>query len=50
VIYVNVELKISPRDIVLITGESGSGKSVLLKALAEELGNQAINMAEINGL
>jgi len=48
VIYDNVELKISPKDIVLVTGESGSGKSVLLKALAKDLGDQAINMAEIN--
>jgi len=48
VIYDNVELKISPRDIVLVTGESGSGKSVLLKALAKDLGDQAINMADIS--
>jgi len=31
-IYDNVELKIGPTDIVLITGDSDSGKSVLLKA------------------
>ncbi len=43
-----MELKISPRDIVLVTGESGSGKSVLLKALAKDLGDQAINMADIS--
>ena len=35
-IYDNVELKISPQDIVLITGESGSGKSVLLRALEKD--------------
>jgi len=43
-IYDNVELKISPADIVYITGDSGSGKSVLLKALEEDLGFQAINI------
>ena len=32
VVYDNVELKIGPTDITLITGDSGSGKSVLLKA------------------
>jgi ABC-type ATPase with predicted acetyltransferase domain len=47
VIYDNVELKISPNDIVLITGESGSGKSVLLRALLEDLGPEAVNMATV---
>jgi len=37
VIYDNVELKIEPKDIVLITGDSGSGKSVLLKALEKDI-------------
>ena len=52
VVYDNVQLKIAPNDIVYITGESGSGKSVLLKALEKdvkqnpELGG-AINIADI---
>ncbi|MFQ6115707.1 MAG: ATP-binding cassette domain-containing protein, partial [bacterium] len=37
-IYDNVELKIGPKDIVYITGDSGSGKSVLLKAFKKDLG------------
>ena len=41
VVYDDVELKISPKDIVLVTGESGSGKSVLLRALVKDLGDQA---------
>ena len=32
VIYDNLELKVKPNDIVYITGDSGSGKSVPLKA------------------
>ena len=36
-IYDNVELKITPKDVVYITGESGSGKSILLKALEEDI-------------
>ena len=50
-IYDDVELKITPRDIVYITGESGSGKSVLLRALENDIKNDmnltAINIDEI---
>ncbi|MEM2202713.1 MAG: ATP-binding cassette domain-containing protein [Candidatus Bathyarchaeia archaeon] len=51
VIYDNVELKIGPTDIVYITGDSGSGKSVLLKALEkdirQDMGLSCINIADI---
>ena len=47
VIYDNVELKIAPNDIVYITGDSGSGKSVLLRALEEDLGSETININDI---
>lgn len=50
VVYDNVELKIGPKDIVYITGDSGSGKSVLLKALEKDLGSQAINIADVSVL
>lgn len=50
IIYDNVKLKISPTDIVYITGESGSGKSVLLKALEKDirhdLGSGVVNIAD----
>jgi ABC-type ATPase with predicted acetyltransferase domain len=48
VILDNVELKISPNDIVLITGDSGSGKSVLLRAFLEDLGDEAVDMAQVH--
>jgi len=47
VIYDNVELKIGPRDIVYITGESGSGKSALLRELQRALAPNVINIANI---
>jgi len=46
-IYDYAELKISPKDIVYITGDSGSGKSVLLKAIKQDLREEATDMAEI---
>lgn len=47
VIYDNVELKIGSEDIVYITGESGSGKSVLLRALEKDLGEEAVNIDDV---
>jgi ABC-type lipoprotein export system ATPase subunit/GNAT superfamily N-acetyltransferase len=46
-IYDNVELKIGSTDVTYITGDSGSGKSVLLKAIKQDLGDEAIDMADI---
>jgi ABC-type ATPase with predicted acetyltransferase domain len=43
----DTELKISTADIVYITGDSGSGKSVLLRALRKDLGEEAIDLNEI---
>ena len=48
VIYDNVVLKIGPTDIVYISGDSGSGKSVLLKAIKQDLGEEAIDIADIH--
>ena len=50
-LYDDVELAIGPRDIVYVTGDSGSGKSVLLKALEHDIRHDTdwacVNMAEI---
>ncbi|MEM2939195.1 MAG: ATP-binding cassette domain-containing protein [Candidatus Bathyarchaeia archaeon] len=50
VIYDDIELKIGPKDIVYVTGDSGSGKSVLLKALEKDIretGFTCINISEV---
>ena len=47
VVYDNVELKISPLDVVYVTGDSGSGKSVLLRALKQDLGEEVTDMADV---
>jgi ABC-type ATPase with predicted acetyltransferase domain len=47
VIYDNVELQVKPDDVVLITGDSGSGKSVLLRAVKEDLGEDAVDVADV---
>jgi len=44
----DTELKIGPRDIVLVTGDSGSGKSVLLRAIRKDLGEEAIDLNEVS--
>jgi ABC-type ATPase with predicted acetyltransferase domain len=43
----DAELKIGSQDIVYITGDSGSGKSVLLKAIRADLGLDALEISEL---
>ena len=48
VLYDNVQLEIGPRDIVYLTGDSGSGKSVLLKAIIGDLNpGEAARLSEV---
>ena len=47
VLYRDFEVKLAVGDVVYITGDSGSGKSVLLRALHEDLGEEAATMEEL---
>ena len=44
----DVELKIGVGDIVYVTGDSGSGKSVLLRAVKQDLGAEALDIADVD--
>jgi len=48
VLYDDVELKIGSEDVVYLMGDSGSGKSVLLKAIAADLKpGEAVRLSEV---
>jgi ABC-type transport system involved in cytochrome c biogenesis ATPase subunit/GNAT superfamily N-acetyltransferase len=44
----DAELKIGPTDIVYVTGDSGSGKSILLKAIKKDLGDEVVDMSDVH--
>lgn len=46
-VFENLELDINPGDVVYITGQSGSGKSVLLRRLAEAMADSGLKVANI---
>lgn len=48
VVYDNLELDIRTGDVVYITGQSGSGKSLLLKDLAEKMRAEGKKVTDLN--
>jgi ABC-type histidine transport system ATPase subunit len=47
VLYRGFELHLAEGDVVYITGDSGSEKSVLLRALEVDLGKEAVNIDKL---
>lgn len=43
----DTELKIRRDDVVYVTGDSGSGKSVLLRAIKQDLESEALDIADV---
>ena len=50
VIYENLELDVRAGDVVYITGQSGSGKSLLLKDLAAQMRAEGRKVADLNDI
>lgn len=48
VIYDNVEIEVNAGDVVYFTGQSGSGKSLGLKLVAEQMKAQGLRVADLN--
>jgi len=48
VLYDSLEINIKPGDVIYITGQSGSGKSVILNELANEMSTIGIKVANID--
>jgi ABC-type transport system involved in cytochrome c biogenesis ATPase subunit len=44
----DAQLKIRSSDVVYVTGDSGSGKSVLLRVLRQDLGSEAVDISEVD--
>lgn len=50
VIYDNVEVEIRPGDVVYIHGQSGSGKSLLLRELVAQMRAEGLKVADLNDI
>jgi ABC-type ATPase with predicted acetyltransferase domain len=50
VIYDNLELEVGQGDIVYVTGQSGSGKSLILRELARQMALGSLVVADLNKL
>jgi ABC-type ATPase with predicted acetyltransferase domain len=48
VIYDNLEVEVRPGDVVYINGQSGSGKSLLLKELVAQMRAEGLHVADLN--
>jgi ABC-type ATPase with predicted acetyltransferase domain len=50
VVFDNLDLEVKKGDVVYITGQSGGGKSVLLRELAKQMAARGQNVVDISGI
>jgi ABC-type ATPase with predicted acetyltransferase domain len=48
VVFDQLEVEVKPADVVYITGQSGAGKSLLLKDLVRQMREQGLKVADLN--
>ncbi len=48
VVFDNLELEVNQGDVVFVTGQSGSGKSVVLRELSRQMTGQGLVIADLN--
>ena len=50
VVFDNLELEVQPGAVVYITGQSGGGKSVLLRELARQMGDRGMDVVNLDDI
>lgn len=50
VIYDNLDVEVNQGDVIYITGQSGSGKSLLLKSISSQIKEEGIKVADLNDI
>jgi ABC-type ATPase with predicted acetyltransferase domain len=48
IVYDNLSIEVQPTDVVYITGQSGSGKSLLLRNLIHQMRSEGVKIADLN--
>ncbi len=50
VVFDKLEVTVNPADVVYITGQSGAGKSLLLKDLSRQMQEEGLKIADLNDI
>lgn len=50
VVYDDLEIEVNPGEVIYFTGQSGSGKSLGLKLVAEQMGQAGLRVVDLNNV